>query len=563
MKNEIIHTLKQYSKAIQRGLFLCGGFLILSSCTTDDIPISGEPDVIEPLETGFVSLSVSAEKTHATKAFDGYEDGTSEERHVQAVRVVLYDGNDQTDQSMVKYAFDYEIESDQNSPYWKDNSAESKDLSPVRSMFTSSNFVTYAREVDVQPYRMLVIINPTRNTDPLLDLYTLTTEGVSKLADIENSITLDPAKLEEPGVNAAKKDAGIAAGGYFLMLNDQGLVDVPADWIQDSKNRAHQLPVPVFVDRAVAKVSLFPTRITDISLLKPGASISDFSWDLDVLNKKMYWMRVPAKSPDLTGTVVTEEVLRVQPPGQTIPTTVPTERQYRYAVDPNFDGFSGTTSAAIHKRKAEFFSYYYLENPYPSSFSKSLGGSVYCLENTMSPDDQFDEVITHVLIRCVYGPKNIAAGESFYLFDDEKVISLSEMKEYVMLINSDPLENWKFTPYRDLYSAIKNAMTLYPLNGEPTRSFVFKDSGHNLKYYYHGVNYYVVKIRHFDYGTSVPETAYGYYGIVRNTHYKVTITEIKGPGEPKINALEYNFRSTENTMRSNLYNLTATFEQNN
>lgn len=560
MENKIKYIIKRCRRVPHWSLFICWGFLILSSCASDEYIPKTETET--ELDKGYFSLSANTGKLLITRSFDGYDEGTLNERYVKAVRVVLYDGLDGTDQSQVKYAFDYKIESDQGAQYWKDNSTEKKDLSPVRNKFTATNFVTYAREVEVQPYRMLVIINPTKNSDPQLDLYKLTAVG-NRLANLKTSIEIDPALMRTQGTNIENLDAGIAADRYFLMMNDQGLIDVPAHWIQDTKNRAHQLPIPAYVDRVVSKVTLLPSDINDIAMLKSGAKISDLSWALDIVNKKTFWMRQITNTYQNTGGLGPSEIVRVHPPGESIPTTPGTDRKDRYAVDPNYEGLNGTSSAAVNERKANFYSCGYLA-PFPSCLDKILGDRMYCLENTMNLDHQFSEVSTRALIRCVYTPKNIANGEGYYLFNDETIISLNEMKEYVRIIHGDKGEVWKSGPYKEMYFAIQEAMVLYTLDAIPDLSFFFRSTeGSTLKYYNKGVNFYAIKLRHFDYGSTTPDNEYGYYGLVRNTHYKVIITEVKGPGEPLASQLEYKTRSENDAVQSNLYNLNVTFDRDN
>lgn len=552
MKSEIKHILNRYARSFACGLILCAGFLALSSCSYTEYPI---PEEIVPGDTllgkGYISLSINTEKILLTKTFEGYEQGLPGETYVKAVRVVLYDGCDMTNRAVVKYAFDYSIETATNTPYWSDMSSGKKDLSPLSYMFSSSNFVTYAREIKVQPYRMLVIINPANNNNSALDLYNLTREGVSKLEDIYRAVTLDPEKL---------RDGGIAADNCFLMLNDQGLVDIPAGWIQESISMAHRSPVPVNVERVVAKVSLFPANPDAIGL-PDGASINDLTWTLDIVNKKTYWMRQMTKTFMATGETGPEEVVCIHQPGKPSPDRAGTDREKRYASDPNYNGYKGNSIDNINERKNNFLCKSYTDGQALLSLDIQPGQSAYCLENTMHPDDQSSEVITRALIRCAYYPQKIRAGQSYYIFNDATLISVEQMKDYISLINQGKGNNWNDAELRKLFATLKAAKTVCVLDAEPAESFIYAYSGNTLRYYRNGINYYAVKIRHFDYAPSVTDDAYGFYGVVRNTHYKVTVKEFLGPGEPVIAELEYKTRSSEEIRQDNLFNISATFER--
>ncbi|UVV64124.1 Mfa1 fimbrilin C-terminal domain-containing protein [Bacteroides fragilis] len=59
-----------------------------------------------------------------------------------------------------------------------------------------------------------------------------------------------------------------------------------------------------------------------------------------------------------------------------------------------------------------------------------------------------------------------------------------------------------------------------------------------MHFYYQGVCYYTVLIRHFSNNMVPVLMGYGRYGVVRNNVYQLSINKIIGPGQPVINPPE-------------------------
>lgn len=488
--------IHQWSNRIWK-FFLCIAIMVLSACESGEMPDPPDPSLPFPEETVYLSMAINIGNQVRTKGPMTENVGTFEERYVKKVRMVLYDG-DETHSKVVK-AFNFQIETNGGSgDRWIDRTG-GEDLAPTTDQSDGTHFITYARKVPDMDLKMLVIINPTT----LLEELTQDAEeggGISKTLGeflTERKIEGDGQKTSDLG--------GLAKDKYFLMTNSQGLVDVSATSLWDTKNQAHNSPVSVMVDRVVSKVTVtLPDNQTEIPV-KENAEAQDFSWSLDVTNKWTYWMRNNTESP---GTL----------------------RKDWYAIDPNF---TGTSSLTDSERADNFFYYSNQSDDTPSGFLYGFNDSEYCLENTMDENEQSAaNVITRVLMRCVYKPANVNnIGDSFYTHQG-KTYSEEDMAEFTRIA-----EEYPEIVLDDLCLLIKKANSDgFTFNGEPRLhgglveySFEYDE----LQYFYRGVNYYAIKVLHFG-DTDSTNPLQGHYGIVRNTHYKVKIEGIDGPGSSTI-----------------------------
>lgn len=422
--------------------------------------------------------------------------GEAEEFHVEKVRVVLYDGSAGVpdDQRKVKYVFDYDIKTNYNT----DNSVNTSQPWTAAKDSTlyaadANSFTTFARKVAKQDYLMLVIINPAlaggNGEHPSLG--EITQEGSTLSAFKSTPATISAAHLRDKG------KGGVAAGNYFLMTNHQGLVQVPESSLKSSVNDANSTPVKVSVDRAVAKV--FVKKAPGFQVKK--GKIDSMSWELDITNQKTYWMRMMDRKkggdPEEDGT----------------------GRDSIYAKDPNFEGFDGT-------EQGEFNVVY--TNDRTTAFANPLDSYQYTLENTMGTGDQGKEgVMTRVVVRAQYTPSGFNPGDSYYSFTS------NDGKDYFISTEDMAFYIFTATDYQipKEYSGLREAMNDVARAGidisQPwflARPF----SVGKIKYYYQGYCYYQIPIKHF--GGNLNPLDYGYYGVVRNNVYTVSLQSIEGPG---------------------------------
>lgn len=483
MKERFIHNTTQILYRVLFSSLLCGVLALqFTACTSEiDLPDPDDGTAVTK-ETAYVSFALNVDDNIATKAWAGTETGTVSENQVKSVRILLLDGDQPT--SKVVEVLDYNIESDPyGTNYWVG------DVAPTTNQSDKTTFITEAKKVPAGVKTALAIINPT---------------GKLKEIAVKNTTYGDLKKgYPVSGISLQNSAGGLADENAFMMTSVQELVDiVKNEHIWSSKTSAHNKPLPMTVGRVVAKVSLGLAQSIN---LKPGASINDIRWNLDRINKSTCFFRN-------------------MPSGE----TKNTPREDWYAIDPNFES----------SVPGDFAYYDSSVNEFPA-FTLVTDQSKYCLENTMNGANQtVDTGITRVLIRCTYKPANIAyEGESYYLFNNQ-IYSLDVMEKYYQSLQNLLAQQNPSADITDpLHLAIQSAESEgYYLNGKPTTGSVsgseikksFRTLG-GITYYYQGVNYYAAKILHF--GTADSDSpGNGHYGVLRNTHYKVKIKEVKGPG---------------------------------
>ena len=483
-------------KKLLFGLSVGVGMTMMPACSNDDgydTDGNGQgKEVVKPTETGYLSTGVSLGTLAGTpKSGDpGTEVGLPSEQAVRAVRLVLYGA----DSNIVEYAWDLGVTNNDASDVFIGSDVSTETASSL------NRFVTVGRAVAKKNYKMLVLVNPM----PLS--VASTQEGCS--IDLIQSMVCDIKKKADGGLT--NSDAPIF-GGYFSMTNAQGMIDVPASAIRSSQKEAEQQPVSIQVERMVAKVTL---DTKNMPTLPNGDKLLNCKWDLDVTNLRYYPMR---RMTYLSGGGTMER------------TGDGSERYDRYAEDPNFTRESQWENSSITRKQFEYFDSF---QPYPTflehSFEENSTNYAYVSENTMATDAQYQHITTRVVLAGNYEP-NIPffnKGEGFFTFAGYSI------SEYMM-------ELYAYSEYIDepfVSLGLKDAISIVKgrygdnIFRRGVLTFPFLSSG--LNYYYKGICYYTILIRHFNDSQVPDKMGYGRYGVVRNNVYKLTINNINGPGRP-------------------------------
>ncbi|MCD8167196.1 MAG: Mfa1 family fimbria major subunit [Bacteroides sp.] len=444
----------------------------------------------------YFSINVKAgDVVDLTRAVD--PDASKEDLAIHSVRVVLYDGEEsQASKCKVEYVFEFNMKT---ADTWSDPSnptnwiadpgnhiADSQPgylipsgehLSPTTN-FNDYEFITFAQRVKDKPYKMLVILNG-RNSDGTLnsEIYKATNKG-SYLYQFKQAIS--------SSINTT--DGTIAGGKGILMTNHQGLVTVNKNQLAKTVEQAHAAPVRVSVDRLVAKVTL---RHADNIKLPEGIDPNSVTWALDITNKKTYWMR------------------EAIPGEQTDPTM-----QTLYARDPNF-----TVLTSAIEKSAEFntfFNEYYLS---PNQINNQLGQYIYTLENTIDIENKqftdYEDRITRIIVGYKYTPEGFSKNDNYYIYHN-KIINQQEINNYLQ----NP--TYEIPGLEDLRTVLSELQQKnYPLNGSSANYYE-----HNgFRYCPQGQLYYIIPIQHF----GVSQASPGYYGVVRNNIYDITINSLSAP----------------------------------
>ncbi len=442
--------------------------LLLIACSP---VIDGESELINDGENAWLTVSVSlpsyapsaSRADISDKDNDDLYEGTISEQKVSSARIVLYDS-----QNMVLYALDI------------------TSIDVLGGQFASP-FVLKARSFKKEDLEVLVLLNPT--------------EKVKAVTNKGNTKSQFEAVATESVNNLASSE------GIF-MCNASGYTKTTdANWKRTQQEaEAPGAPVSVRVERSVAKIFVSPKAETAIPAENGTATMRMFG--LDIINKKIYWMRRPGQCIVSVGTITTPASLGTENPT--------TPAYYQYAIDPNM----GTFNSSDHSQ----FWYYNEEG----MFSTSTGGfdddkGLYVTENTMTEESQRGFSTTRILFNIQYLPASLTFNNTDKSWANYKgkLMTLNELKEKIASSTSQTDEEM------EMPEGFKKDMGTLGIS-DFTRSF----EKNNLKFYYNGENYYTTYIRHFDDGKQPMKMAYGRYGVVRNHAYKIEIAKIWGPGSP-------------------------------
>lgn len=432
---QIFKSMKATKKLFMAFL---GVGLVMSSCNNEVIV---ESDNNQSDNQGNAFLSMALQFPEQSPSTYAVENGTADEQKVTTVDIVFF----------LSGVVDQVI-----------NIAPA-DFTKVNSQYTSK-----AMQLDKKDYEVVVLVNKPS---------ALTIAAGTTKTDFEGEVTILASTL--------------SAANNFYMTNATGYKAVYESNFQPTETAAKAAPVPLKVERGVAKVILTadPGSIT----VPSGVSVSNISWAVDMENKSMYWMR---KQTNKRGGTTMEIEADYTDAG----------RQFLYAEDPNFTGHTDTDTVKFWKL---------------SDAGNVSGAAEYVLENTMDSVDQFRNVTTSVMIKLTYNagvPGATTIG--FYTYNG-MAISDADMKSYAATPSSIPNT---LAGLGDLLVDLSTNESVN-LTSTPSASFTYK----HLSFYKNGICYYNVPIRHFE--DPIGDMAYGKYGVVRNNVYKLTVNSISKPGK--------------------------------
>ncbi|MDH6534885.1 hypothetical protein D0T51_07655 [Parabacteroides sp. 52] len=567
-------------------LFLIG--MSLFSCTQEHPVIPGdEPDPnTDPTwkDTGYISLSVGLEGVIATKAV-GESEGIPVEAYFDGLQIIVYD---MAHTAVQTYYYDiaYKGVFNNNTP---------------GVTFDESNKTIFLPPIPLQKmaYKIIAVLNPgnlrkesqevpgmQRYGYTGRDYLTLIQTPKHKYNDLTEAVNFKTAfsgssiipnspadrYAVEMGVNLFMINfwqavgAGLYPGLYtgwledsrrtvnFLMTNADGPLLIEEADIQstqeDAAKPANRKNIPV--ERGVAKVGLF--KANHITLqgstganekvyagLSKGAKMTEPVWGTDIINMRSFLIRQTAPTaPSAGGNMETPS----------------TARDFRYAVDPNFEQISLERPGAsgADKRKEHFF--YIPDDTYlirewitdsPSGNNLLLDASnrykyEYVTENTMAADEQYEDVTTRIVLKCKYAPASINIGDSYYYYrghafthaqilhflTDPSLIPVHQYPELEGLVQVliDMETREVFWPEEGTITWPLRSVDPNNPPQEPNESKTYRE----LTYYKDGVSYYTILIRHFNEIESGALMGYGRYGVVRNNVYRICIEDVRGPG---------------------------------
>jgi len=527
--------------------FLTVSCLAFYSCA------DANPDIVPSIdshneENAYFSISLSALYSPTTKG--PIDEIIPWENRVNEVWILLYN-----EKSILEYKFILKIQNYKTeTPSQLNTFTNTEEEVILKDKATDLKFQSIAKSIKRQQYKMAVLANPSSSIPKVMDI-----EEGSKLSDLTSAINSEQGEIRMDMFGSYE---GEQKSTLFFMSNANGLTTVTPSKLQPTVEKAHENPIEVNIERLLAKVVVKenPKGVT----LNPKEVILDktrpIKWYTDVTNRSTFLIRQFAH---LAGGSIPEDEMNS-----------PKDRKDVYARDPNFELIENDKNQFKKWNRSEEIPYATWISSAPSS--SNLRTYQYVLENTFDPETQGSDnradFATNVTLEAylIYTdllwdknePENEADPNrnyySCYLKNDSgetdwRVFTQEQIAHWMDRGFPYVEEKESETPAETAKKESENAWI--KLLEEKTKKiqkdydrnaiggpFNFSTSDHpgttadkyhtydNVTYHPLGLNIYTIPIRHFGTFSGSTIADYGYYGVVRNNMYTVTINSINAPG---------------------------------
>lgn len=474
--------------------------MLFSACSDDS---TGGAEEINPTGDAWLSLSVNSSTRTRALNTTPQENGTAIETKVNSIRVVLFDGDEKLLGSVDNPGFE--------GANWgtSGNGVDGKNT-------------TVPFKVPKDTKQLLVILNPS-----------------SSLPAAIEGMTYDQYNAAITVSSVTSVIEGETQGTYdnFMMTNASGLLEPQSGSLTlyaTEEEAEGEDPFSLSVDRVVAKVRVNTSSVSSIAFTVG----STFNWKLNVTNKKFY--PVSERTETEIGTTAWSD-----------PDGLGT-----YRIDPNYDNTELTYKVGEANTKYNQNYNYFTTEP-----TWNTDAYEYCLENTQNADGNKHAYTTHIILKAEVVPTTFAlpdgstveTGESGYSKDWFKVGSgyytAATLVQYIQKELEYKKDNSEYTPALtnlvNTYLGALDATTAVTISDLTDISTIIgnfttelgKITASNMEglvsYYHAGISYYKIMVKH-DNDTDNTNNLLGEYGVVRNSVYDVTISQINNPGYPVI-----------------------------
>ncbi|MDH6534884.1 hypothetical protein D0T51_07650 [Parabacteroides sp. 52] len=513
-------------KTIMFGWICCLG-IVFSSCS-DTFSTDDEEKPEESAKEGMAYFSFSLTTDWdflSTKAYA--EEGFGFERRVNKIYLCFYEAGVPDHMAQLIFRVELNASTDGSSAF-----AGSDVLTNIAGesyIPSTNNFISKPMIIARQEYQLVVLANPTAAIlNRAKPQYTVTDTEGKKPAP--NPSVLKDLLDEVTHTTAAHYMDNIVG---FFMSNANGVRPVRLSHLRSNPEEAAKFPIAVNLDRIVAKVRV-NEKITGASQPQ-GYTVTKVAWTLEATNKKTYLLRnfgLLAPAFNVMETVANS-------PYQ--------NRLNQYAVDPNFeghtvDGYDWDSNYLILNTgpAGGYHSAPFMEWNDKTNTRKT--NAIYALENTtelteMTTPAEMRKYVTGVVVKAniqiATPPINGGNYYSCVLDNTVKVFTHMQAKKWKTNPATIPAEMEGIAAVFAAAEAAPGSPFDFSSDTEPI-SFVYSTvtEAKNLTFHYKGLNIYPpIYIKHFGYSSGT-NPLYGYYGLVRNNIYDITVNSFLGPASP-------------------------------
>lgn len=426
-------------------LALAFAALTLGACTSDDVVVNDDPNIAQGGEKGYVSLAINLPTQPSTRVAEDnsatLDDGDAVEYNVNDATLLVFVG-EEGKETEAKFAGAYSL----------DEGLQSDDLDDdhITSTYTYVQSISMPTITAGQTLWGLVVLNKggvLTNEGTNWTLHGTQLTSSTTFADVNAAMTLndEDATTGDESNNVLDVIASRTGSGNFLMTNAplytkqggaadptstsgssaagklQTLVEIDPSKVYNNKTDAERNPAAnVYVERAVAKVTLNKAQTLDTSELPTGITAEIVGWTLDNTNKHTYLMRnVFEDECDEWWGYKAEGTTQYRFVGGLALENNSLYRTY-WGVDPNYDGIGhdGTTyvsSGDVISAQDEFNS---LVGTAPADDDLSKLGydhPLYCLENTFDTENMRKDQSTRVIVAVKLGVDDADGNGDFFV----------------------------------------------------------------------------------------------------------------------------------------------------
>lgn len=553
--------------------------LVMAACSDSLDESSGNGNSNEFIgDKGYVNIGINLPTTPSTRS-ESFDDGEAEEYKVDKVIIALFYGATE-DAATCKCAFQL-----------TDADFIGGATDNITSFYASGVRMIPAPGTNEKVYA-LAIVNPTSN----FTVSTSSNAADENSGDKVLSTYLNVSSSKFEGTLSALNTAAIITTGVSDIIGNQNnsflMTNAPYSTAATftSGNKPAELEIrtlapitiykdkavaegaagdnPIYVERAVAKTQVTVnsnngslTVSSDVTSYN-GATVKFDGWKLQNTNKKYYPVRrVNALATESSLADIDEwmgyfnDQVQGTNNNRFIGATAKPYRTY-WGIDPNYT----TDSQDDYNVLAT------VANWNSIGYTGTESAIEYCLENTTTAQTMTDNRLTSVLLKATFTPKDATAESDFFMKNGTSAIyTKDQFVQWATAVLQNSEYKLNDGESLDINTGLTSGMTITKASGvkdlftvsggtdsnlsDDQANELLNDAGKNIKYYKGGVTYYYATvIKHFG-DTETPlasdavinnATDYdegkhlGRYGVLRNNWYELTITSVKGPGEPEI-----------------------------
>lgn len=518
--------------------------LMMSACSSDDASNGGSTGVNDPQYLAVNIVNVGATPSRAS---GDYEPGTAEENQINKVRFYFFNGDGSP--YLIK-ATGTEVTGGENINWLE--ATPSVDT-PTSGSSTNVEKITNA----------VLVINGVQSAAPAAIVAVVNPETVDA-KKIQSGATMRLSELRENAVgskfyntNASGKETDfVMSNSVYVNAGSDVCASLVAGHVKTSEADAKTNPVDLYVERVAAKV----TADFDATAFETG---NGTNWDATQYGTKTAVGKIGAYDvyavidgwglADEDGKAEVEKQVDKAWTNGILDITPWTTYDYRRCFWENSVAFGSGAGANLPVNHSF------------NDFKAQKNGVLYTLPNTPLAviTDKYANYVTKFLVAatlkykdehdnwhtadiCRYNGVEILGVDNLkqqVASTFSKYYTSTDATNYTQLTKDDitfaepttSMNNYQVTP--TLVDDPTDTKKYYTKSSTGTYTLVTKDDvnaaigADKAEIRTDGKAYYYIPIRHI----ATDETKLGYYGVVRNHHYKITLNSIKGFGTPVYN----------------------------